>query len=204
MARRIASVGYFVVLPNLYYRRSRDYWLRERTDAGLAEMFTYMDALDRRSVECDSAALLAFVDAEPMADRTRIGAVGYCMSGPFVIWAAAAFPERLRCIASIYGARLVTDKPDSAHRMVDKVRCEMYFACAGIDKWASPEIVAELQAALDAAGAIYRLEWYPGAEHGFAFPLRAGIYHKHAAEQHWQRLFCLFDRTLKDAPPGGA
>src|SRR5476651_2301266 len=29
MARRIAAVGYFVVLPNLYYRRSRDFWLKE-------------------------------------------------------------------------------------------------------------------------------------------------------------------------------
>jgi len=199
MARRIASVGYFVVLPNLYYRRSRDYWLRERTEEGFAEMFTYMHALDRRTVECDSAALLRFVDGEPNADRTRIGAVGYCMSGPFVIWAAAAFPERLRCIASIYGANLVTDAPDSAHRMLDKVRCEAYFACAETDKWAPPAIVAQLEAALDAAGTNYRLEWYPGAEHGFAFPLRAGIYHKPSAEQHWERLFSLFRRNLGPA-----
>ena len=28
MARRLASVGYFVVLPNLYYRRSRDFYLK--------------------------------------------------------------------------------------------------------------------------------------------------------------------------------
>ena len=196
MARRIATVGYFVVLPNLYYRRSRDYWLRERTEEGFAEMFTYMHALDRRTVECDPAALLRFVDGERMADAARIGAVGYCMSGPFVIWAAAAFPERLRCIASIYGANLVTEAPDSAHRMVDKVRCEAYFACAETDKWAPPEIVAQLKTALEAAGTKYRLEWYPGAEHGFAFPLRAGIYHKPSAEQHWQRLISLFQRNL--------
>jgi carboxymethylenebutenolidase len=196
MARRIATVGYFVVLPNLYYRRSRDYFLRERNDAGFAEMFTYMDALDRRTVECDTRAMLAFVDGDPNADASRIGAVGYCMSGPFVIWAAAAFPERFDCIASIYGARLVTDAPDSAHRMVDRVRCETYFACAETDKWAPREIVEQLQSALDDAGTNYRLEWYPGAEHGFAFPLRAGIYHKPSAERHWARLFSLFRRNL--------
>ena len=42
MARRIATVGYYVVLPNLYYRRSRDYKLKERTEPAMAEMFTYM------------------------------------------------------------------------------------------------------------------------------------------------------------------
>ena len=201
MARRIASVGYFVVLPNLYYRRSRDYWLRERTEANLAEMFTYMDALDRRTVERDSEALLGFVDREPSAEAGRVGAVGYCMSGPFVVWAAAAFPDRLRCIASIYGARLVTDAADSAHRMLDRLRCESYFACAEIDKWAPPEVVAELRAALEAARANHRLEWYPGAQHGFAFPLREGIYDKRSAERHWARLFSLFRRNLDTSAP---
>ena len=42
--------------------------------------------------------MLAYVDAQPQADKTRIGAVGYCMSGPFVVWAGGAFPDRLRCI----------------------------------------------------------------------------------------------------------
>jgi carboxymethylenebutenolidase len=36
MARRLASVGYFVVLPNLYYRRSRDFYLKERTPEALS------------------------------------------------------------------------------------------------------------------------------------------------------------------------
>ena len=197
MARRIASVGYFVVLPNLYYRRSRDYWLRERTEAGFAEMFTYMHALDRGTVERDTEALLRFVDTEPMADASRIGAVGYCMSGPFVIWAAAAFPRRLRCIASIYGANLVTEQTDSPHRMVDRVACEAYFACAEIDKWAPPADIEKLQRALQDAGTPHRIEWYPGVEHGFVFPLRAGVYDRAAAERHWERLFSMFGRTLR-------
>lgn len=198
MARRIAAVGYLVVLPNLYYRRSPEYVLRDRTEAGFAEMFDHMYSLDRTTTERDTEAMLRFVDAHPHADGSRIGAVGYCMSGPFVIWAAAAFPARLHCIASIYGARLVTEHHDSPHRIVGQVRCEAYFACAEIDKWALPEDIARLQAAMVAADTVHRLEWYPAVEHGFAFPLRAGIYNKPAAERHWERLFSLFRRRLGD------
>jgi carboxymethylenebutenolidase len=199
MARRLATVGYCVVLPNLYYRRSRDYWLKERTEAGMAEMFGHMHALSAHTTRVDTQAMLQFVDGFAAADATRIGAVGYCMSGPFVVWAAAAFPERLRCIASIYGANMVTEAADSPHQVVGQLRCDSYFACAEHDKWATPEQVATLQAALQAGAAPHRLEWYPGAQHGFAFPLRAGIYDKPSAERHWARLFTLFGKHLQPA-----
>ena len=197
MARRLAAVGYFVVLPNLYYRRTRDYWLRERTEAGMAEMFAHMGSLDRRSIECDTRAMLEFAGSNAAAaDATRVGAVGYCMSGPFVVWAAAAFPERLACIASIHGANMATEQPDSPHRVASSLRCESYFACAEIDRWAPAADIAKLAAALEAGAVPHRIEWYPGAEHGFVFPLRAGIYNQAAAERHWERLFSLLARRL--------
>ena len=195
MARRLASVGYFVVLPNLYYRRTRDYWLRERTEPAMAVMFEHMKSLNAATSVCDTRALLAFVDAQPQADATRIGAVGYCMSGPIVMWAAAAFPDRLRCIASIHGANMATDAPDSPHRIAPQLRCEGYYACAETDKWAPPADVAKLEAGLREGSAPYRLEWYPGVEHGFVFPQRA-VYNQAAAERHWEHLFTLFARTL--------
>ena len=197
MARRLAAVGYYVVLPNLYYRVSRDFWLRERTEPAMAHMFSLMATLNAATTECDTRALLRHVDAQSEADGKRIGAVGYCMSGPFVMWAAAAFPDRLACIASIHGANMVTDAPDSPHRMAPKIRCESYFACAETDRWAPPAAIAQLEAALQAAGTLHRIEWYPGVEHGFVFPLRAGIYDRAAAERHWERLFSLFARTLR-------
>jgi carboxymethylenebutenolidase len=197
MARRLASVGYYVLLPNLYYRRSRDFWLTERTESKMAVMFEHMQSLSNAMVTSDTEAMLGFLDAQPEADAKRVGAVGYCMSGPFVMAAAAAFPDRIKSIASIHGANLVTDKPDSAHKMAPKIKCESYFACAEVDKWASKEIVDTLEAALKAGGTPYRLEWYPKAEHGFVFPLRAGIYDQPGAERHWERLFDMFGRTLQ-------
>ncbi|HSV46724.1 MAG TPA: dienelactone hydrolase family protein [Ramlibacter sp.] len=199
MARRIAAVGYFVVLPNLYYRQSRDFWLKERTPAAMVPMFELMNGLRNAMAVRDTEAMLKYADAQPAADARRVGAVGYCMSGPFVMAAAASFPDRIACIASIHGANMVTDLPDSPHRLAARVQCESYFACAEIDKWASPEAIATLQAALEAAGTPHRIEWYPGAEHGFVFAQRTGIYHQVSAERHWERLFDLFRRRLQHA-----
>ncbi|MFM8820989.1 MAG: dienelactone hydrolase family protein, partial [Phenylobacterium sp.] len=100
MARRIASVGYFVVLPTLYYRRVREYELAARDEASMKVMFEHMASLSNSLIASDTDALMAYVDAQPAARKDRVGAVGYCMSGPFVVTAAAHEP-RLRCIASI-------------------------------------------------------------------------------------------------------
>jgi carboxymethylenebutenolidase len=196
MARRLAAAGYFVVLPNLYYRRSHDFQLRERTEAAMAQMFELMGSLNAQTTACDTAAMLQFVDGQPQAQASRVGAVGYCMSGPFVMWAAAKFPQRLACIASIHGANLVTDQVDSPHRMPPHIQCESYFACAQIDKWVTPAQIEQLKAALVAAGTVHRVEHYPGTEHGFVFPQREGVYQAESAERHWERLFDLFGRTL--------
>jgi carboxymethylenebutenolidase len=196
MARRLASVGYYVVLPNLYYRRTRDFWLTERTEAKMAVMFEHMQALTNAMTVRDTEAMLKFAEAQPEADAERVGCVGYCMSGPFVMHAAANFPQRVKSIAAIHPAQMVTEKDDSPHLLAARVKCESYFGCAATDKWAPPETVATLQAALEAGGTPHRIEWYPDSEHGFVFPLRTGIYHRPSAERHWERLFDLFRRTL--------
>ena len=61
MARRLAAVGYCVVLPNLYYRSRREYWLKDRTPELLAEMFSLMATLNARTTEVDTRALLDFL-----------------------------------------------------------------------------------------------------------------------------------------------
>ena len=196
MARRIASVGYWVALPNLYYRKTREF-VMEMSDAGMKRMFAMMQHLTNGMIGSDTGALLRLADADPAVRPGPAGVVGYCMSGPFAVSAAAHYPERIAAAASIYGARLVTEEPDSAHRLAAKAQGELYFACAETDRWATKEQIAELDQALGAAGVAYRIEWYPGAEHGFAFPERRGVYHKPSAERHWERLFALFARRLR-------
>jgi len=198
MARRLAAAGYFVVLPNLYYRITREFRL-VRDEDGMKRMFELMRSLSIEMVMRDTAAMFEFVDHQPVARPGALGVVGYCMSGPFVFAAAARYPMRVKCAASIYGAGLVTDKEDSPHLTAAKIRGEMYFACASTDTYAPPEVIEQLVKHLKTAGTNHRIEIYPDTHHGFAFPQRQGIYDHASAERHWERLFDLFERNLGHA-----
>ena len=196
MARRIATVGYYVILPNMYYRKTREFKM-VRDEEGFKRMFAMMEHLSIDLVMRDTQAMLDFVDSQKAARASALGAVGYCMSGPYVFAAAGGFPERVKCAASIYGVRLMTDAPDSPHLLANRVKGELYFGCAETDKYAPKEMIDKLEAHLQATpGLRARVEWYMGVEHGFAFPLRAGVFNKPAAERHWERLFALFARNL--------
>lgn len=202
MARRIATTGYCVVLPNLYYRKTREF-IMVRDEEGFKRMFAMMEHLTTDLVMRDTQAMLDYVDGLPAAKADAVGAVGYCMSGPFVFAAAGHYPERIRCAASIYGVRLATDDPSSPHLLSARVKGELYFACAETDKYAPKEMVDRLEAHLKSVpGLRSRVEWYPGTEHGFAFPLREGIYNKPGSERHWERLFALFRRNLSQPGDG--
>jgi len=196
MARRIATTGYYVVLPQLYYRRVEEYSVQSSTDEARAEMFEHMNSLSNAMIVEDTAAMFDFIDADSAADSSRVGCVGYCMSGPFSLTQAAAYPDRIACAASIYGVRLAIDTVDSPHKLFGDVKGELYIACAETDVYAPPEMVELLERTVEASGVNATVEWYAGTEHGFAFPQRP-VYDKAAAEVHWRRLHSLFDRNLK-------
>ena len=198
MARRLGTAGYFVALPNLYYRERRDFRMQPGEE-GMKEMFGLMRTLRNGMVVEDTRTLLDFVDGEAAAKPGPVGVVGYCMSGPFVFSVAAAYPERIAAAASIYGAGLLTDRDDSPHLKADAIRGEIYFACAEIDEYAPKEQIDALARHLAGTDVNHRIEWYPGAHHGFAFPKREGIYDKPSAERHWERLHALFARNLQGA-----
>ncbi len=195
MARRIATVGYYVVLPNLYYRWTREFDLITMPNGETRErMFELMYGLSDRMVASDTETMFDQIDHDPYADGARVGCVGYCMSGPFSFAMAGTFPDRIKAAASVYGVRLHGEKSPAG--LADQVQGELYFACAETDEYAPKEMIDALESHLAAVGANARVEWYPGTHHGFAFPQRP-VYDKAAAEQHWSRLFALFARNLR-------
>lgn len=194
MARRLATAGYYVMAPQLYYRWVDHYNLFESGDRD--RMFELMGRLGNEMVASDSRALIAHADADEAADASAVGAVGYCMSGPFAVYLLGRMPDRVKAAASLHGVRLVDDADDSPHRQLAHATGEVYVGAAEVDSYAPPEMIEAFEEARVAAGCAGRTEWYPGTEHGFTFRERGALYDKDASERHWERLHDLFSRNL--------
>jgi carboxymethylenebutenolidase len=199
MARRLASIGYSVLLPNLYYRFGPDtFYGPEVLEHGSAEhkrMRAVRTQMTIPPVMEDVAALIRFADGHDEVKRGPVGCHGYCMSGPYALAAAARYPARIAAAASFYGTWLVSDAAESPHLSLGKTKGELYIACAEHDDLAPLPMVDELKRLFQASDAKGEIELYPGVHHGFAFPERR-IYDKPSAERHWERLIALYRRRL--------
>lgn len=193
MSRRLASAGYYVMTAQLYYREVDEFNVFETGDRD--RMFELMNTLTNAMVVNDCRSMLGEAADDPAAIADRVGTVGYCMSGPFTIMAAAGIPNRIKAAASIHGVRLAVDAEDSPHRHLETVRAEVYVACAEFDDYAPKDMVDEFEAALAQSGTDGEVEWFPGTDHGFAFSERPQ-YDLDASERHWERVHDLFRRRL--------
>jgi len=196
MARRLATSGYYVMLPNMYYRAGAMELGPINPDPESPErkrMFSLMGSLTIPLVMEDTKALLAYAETQKAANTKIVGSVGYCMSGRYAVNAATHFADRVKAAASVYGVQLATDQPDSPHLAAGKTKAELYFACAETDVYAPQEIIDKVSEGMK--GTRNEVEMYPGTHHGFAFPKRP-VYDRDAAERHWERLLALYRRNL--------
>src|SRR6266404_1387080 len=124
-------VGYYVVLPDLYYRqgRIRHQWRNERGQMismhnldpeRQAQVRAPLQKLSNAMVVADSGAILDFLAKGEPVRPGGVGSIGYCMGGRHVICVAAAYPERFTAAASLHGTQLVTDREGSPHRLAAK------------------------------------------------------------------------------------
>jgi carboxymethylenebutenolidase len=199
MARRLATVGYYVLLPNLYYRAGRDTKfgpdVLEKGSAEQAQMRAVRTKMTIPPVMADVSAVLDFCAAQGAAKNGAAGIHGYCMSGPYALAAAARYPDRIAAAASFYGTWLVNDAEESPHLNLTKIAGEVHIACAEHDELAPLPMVAELKTLFQRAGTKGEIEMYMGVHHGFAFPER-WCYDVPAAERHWERLIALYRKML--------
>ncbi|MGC4768541.1 dienelactone hydrolase family protein [Micromonospora sp. DT44] len=202
MAERIAERGYLVLTPHLFYRAGRAPLFdlsrlgeADQRGALFEKIVPLIGALTPDAISRDTDAYLDFLAAR---DDVRPGPAvitGYCMGGTNALRAIEAYPDRIAAVASFHAGRVVTDAPDSPHLGVGSITGELYFGHADADQSMTPEQIATLEQALDAAGVRYRSEVYEGAHHGFTMA-DTPMYHEQGTERHWAALFDLLDRTL--------
>lgn len=201
MCRRLATAGYYVMLPDLFYRHGRHVGVdRERIDAQdpseREKLRSLVGSLVNAKVVDDLGALLAATASDRAMSNGPVGAVGYCMSGRYALLAAARWPNRVRAAASFFGTRLVTDQPDSPHLGLPAITGEAYFNFAEVDEYAPAPMVDAFTKAVRDAKINCRVETYAGTHHAFAIP-EARQFDRVASDRHWERLLALFRRNLR-------
>src|SRR6202451_1505572 len=150
MARRIAKHGFVCLLPDMYYRLGTVRFDIPRRDDGMSGVIrASMNSLTIPFINDDTAAMLAWFDANDRVTPGPVGCVGHCMSGRYITSVAAAFPHRMAAAASLYGVGVVTDKDDSPHLSLGKIKGELYFAFAEHDQSVPENVIPDLKAALN-------------------------------------------------------
>jgi len=137
---------------------------------------------------------LSYIAKQKEVKRDRMGCMGFCMSGPYVIYAAARHPELIAAGAVMHGTSLVTGKADSPDEVAATVKASLYFVFGGDDKYVLPDVVNTIRTKLSAK-TDSKVEVYPNMQHGWGFPSRYS-YNAVAAERLWQSLDAYFRSRL--------
>lgn len=203
MAQRLAEQGFFVLVPNLFYRvhaspvYSFPFPLTSETiiEARKELAPIYQLYQPEMGVE-DSEFFLKYLADQKAAATAKIGLCGYCMGGGLALRIAAKFPEQVAAAASFHGGNLASEAPHSPHLLIPKIRASLYFAHADQDPLMPASQIELLEKTLKNSALRYETEIYSAAKHGFTMlDLPAGD--ESALKRHWEKLLALLARELK-------
>jgi carboxymethylenebutenolidase len=137
MGRRLASNGYVVLLPDLYYRAGAytPPSPKELFASGdlMAALTPLMGSTDNRRGAEDSRVFLDYLASRADVSGTKVGTTGYCLGGGISLTVAGTYPDRIAAAASFHGGRLVTDSELSPSRVVSNIEARVYVAGADYD-----------------------------------------------------------------------
>ncbi len=190
MGRRLAEAGYAVLSVNPFYRSIKG------QPASREDAFKYAGMLSATTHVSDAKTFVAWLDSQKAVDTKRkIGTTGYCMGGPIVMRTAGSLPERIGAGCSFHGGGLTTDKEDSPHLLIPKMKASMLIAIAENDDQKDPASKDILRKAFDDAKVSAEIEVYKGANHGW-MPPDSQNHNATAAEKGWARKLELFKKAL--------
>jgi carboxymethylenebutenolidase len=206
LARRVGTVGYYCLVPDLYYRAGKriHYDFRNpqnqtismnRLEGEAAREMEARPKLTNKMVLDDTGAVLNFLADNADVRCGGVGAVGFCMGGRYVMGAAGTYPDRIIASASLHGTTLISDRSDSPHWLAQNLRGEFYCGFAEHDSHAPIAMVPELEKLLKPCEVRYRHNVHSGTEHGYSLPNR-DVHDKRATARDWENIFAMFHRQI--------
>ncbi|MBW4052924.1 MAG: dienelactone hydrolase family protein [Proteobacteria bacterium] len=200
LGERLATHGYFVLLPDLFYRAGPYEPMDPKAVFSDPQkrkvlMEKYFAVATSANIMSDTRAFLDFLAAQPDVQPGGIGTTGYCMGGRLSLIAAGTYPDSIVAAASYHGGNLANDAPDSPHLLAPKIKARVYIGGATEDQSFPDDMKVRLEKALTDAGVDHELETYP-ARHGWVF-CDFPVYDAAAAERHWQTMLALFEARLR-------
>jgi carboxymethylenebutenolidase len=193
IAERIAGAGFWVMLPDLFYRIG-PYTAPEPAklfgdpEVRAAWMQRLRATMNTASTMRDTRAFLAHMPA------AKVGTTGYCMGGRFSLTAAGTYPDRIVAAAAYHPGNLANDAPDSPHLLASHIKARVYVAAASDDPSFPDEQIQRLATALGAAHVDHAIETYP-AKHGWV-PSDTPVHDAAQADRHYQTLTQLLRGAL--------
>lgn len=192
-ARELAELGYEALAVDMYGGGQT----ADDPEAATALMTGALG--DVPGLEARFQAAVDALKARPGVDGSKIAAIGYCFGGAVVLH-AARIGLPLSAVVSFHGSLGSFHKPAPG-----SVKAKV-LACHGADDGLIPaEDVTAFKAEMDAAGADYRFEAYPGAGHSFSNPdatakgEKYGMPLKYDADvdaKSWAQMSALFEQVF--------
>jgi carboxymethylenebutenolidase len=206
IARRVGTVGYYCMVPDLYYRQgkvrhefrdaqNRMISLHALDEERKQQVIAPGRRLSNQMVVDDTGAIIAFLGRGEPVRAGGVGAIGYCMGGRHVMCVAGQLPDRVIASASLHGTSLISDAADSPHHLVKQLRGELYCGFAEHDPYVPMSMVKELDELLRPCPVDYRYAIHKGAQHGYALPNR-DIFDAQGAARDWEMIFAMFHRRI--------
>jgi carboxymethylenebutenolidase len=199
MGKRLAESGYSVLAVNPFYRTKHAPTAPEKADfndpATRQSLMALAGTLSPATALTDAKTFVPWLDSQKAVDKKKkMGTTGYCMGGPFTFYTAATFPDRVGAGGSFHGGGLVTDKPDSPHLLIPKMKAHFLCAIAQNDDQRQPNAKDVLKKSFADAKLTAEIEVYP-AQHGWC-PPDSQVYDQAQAEKAWGRMLELFKTSL--------
>ena len=193
---RFAQEGYVAFAPALYHRE------QPNPKLGYTEMAAvqgFMGNLNDEEIVEDINEVIKYSQSDQFrrTNNQKIGIVGYCVGGRITYLAATSCPG-LSAASVYYGGRILVPFGDgpAPSDLTNRITIPVMGNFGEEDANPSPADVAQIEAALQAAGVTHDFKIYPGAGHGFNCDERDS-YNEAAASDALGRTLGWFNQYLR-------